>query len=321
MGNIFGTDQTMVDLSQTYKYPENIGILSEIIKARWSGLDSANLSWGAGSMGVLANFARVFCGSGVKVLGITPQFLPGLMEFALAGADIATVSLSPDRFRIDAKELSAALEKDTTLLYLDNPNNPTGSAMPLKDVAFLAEICARQGTLLLVDEAYADYLDDAESAFNLDMDNVICIRTLSKGYGMAGLRVGYAAIRDPELYRAYEDCSLAKATSEVSVAIAAKFLPRIDFGAVREKVRYLKAQVTKFIGGYSAFSIADTHPAIPICLLTWKDGGNLYEKLMEAGIQTEAGHFFELDDRSVRFRVPSEELLEDFFRLWRKLFG
>ncbi|MDR2528169.1 MAG: aminotransferase class I/II-fold pyridoxal phosphate-dependent enzyme [Synergistaceae bacterium] len=321
MGDVFGAAREVMNLSQMYKYPENIDALAEIVTARWPSLRGVKLLWGAGSMGVLANLARVFCGGSVNVLGMTPQFLPGLMEFALAGAKIVTLSPRPDRFRVDAKDLSAALEEDTTLLYLDNPNNPTGAVMPLDEVAALAEACARQGALLLVDEAYADYLDDAESAFNLEMSNVICLRTLSKGYGMAGLRVGYAAVRDPELYRVCEDCGLLYAISGVSAALAAKFLPRVDFSAIREKVRYLKSRVTEFISDYDAFTIADTHPAIPIFLLTWKQGGNLYEKLMEAGIRAEAGHFFELNDCSVRLRVPSEELLEDFFRLWRGLFG
>ncbi|GHS96409.1 histidinol-phosphate aminotransferase [Synergistales bacterium] len=320
MGNIFGVDQDTLSLSETYKYPDNIGPLNEIILARWPSLRSAKLSWGAGSMGILANFARVLCGRSVKVLGISPQFLPGLMEFDMAGARVDTLSLVPDRFKIDAKELAGALKDDTTLLYLDNPNNPTGSALPLGEVAALAEACAKRGALLMVDEAYADFLDDAESAFNLEMDNVLCVRTLSKGYGMAGLRIGYAAIRDPELHEVYENFSVLYSNSEVSAAIAAKYLPRIDFEAVRKKVRYLKARVTEFIGGYTALSIADTHPATPICLLTWKNGGNLYEKLMDAGIRTEAGRFFELGDSSVRLRVPPENLLEDFFRLWRGLF-
>ena len=321
MGNIFGAENMTLNLSETYKYPENTGALTDILTARWPSLRSAKLSWGAGSMGVLANFARVLCGGGVKVLGMTPQFLPGLMEFAIAGARVETISLVPDRFKIDAMELAAALEDDTTLLYLDNPNDPTGSALPLKAIETLAESCARRGALLLVDEAYADYMDDSESAFNLEMDNVLCVRTFSKGYGMAGLRIGYAAIRDPEFHAAYKNFNLLYATSEASVAVAAKFLPTIDFEAVRNKVRYLKERVMKFIAGYKAFSVADTHPATPICLLTWKEGGNLYEKLMDAGIRSEAGHFFELGDNSVRLRVPPEALLEDFFALWRKLFG
>jgi histidinol-phosphate aminotransferase len=320
LGNVLGAESVAISLSDTYRYPDDADLLTDILTARWPSLRSVNLSWGAGSMGVIANFARVLCGENVKVLGITPQFLPGLMEFAITGAKIVTVSPTPDRFKIDAKELIAALEDDTTLLYLDNPNNPTGSALPLQEIAALAEACAGRGTLLMVDEAYADYLDDSESAFNLEMDNVICVRTLSKGCGMAGLRIGYTAIRDPELRTMYEDFSLLFAVSETSAAIAAKFLPAVDFEAIRIKARGLKSRMTEFIAGYKAFSVADTHPAVPICLLTWKEGGNLYDKLMDAGIRSEAGCFFELGDNSVRLRVPSEAQMEDFFSLWRRLF-
>jgi histidinol-phosphate aminotransferase len=272
-------------------------------------------------MGVLANLAHILSGRNVKVLGITPQFMPALREFALAGSRVSTVRLLPGRFTLGVQALVDALEEDSTLLYVDNPNNPTGSALSLRDIELLAKECAARGTLLVMDEAYADFLDDAESAFNLDMDNVVCIRTLSKGCGMAGLRIGYGVIRNPELRRACEERALSYAISDVAAATAAELLPRIDFGAMRRRVRALKSRVMELIGSYDAFSIADTHPAVPILLLTWKEGANLFEKLMEAGICAESGHFFELSDASVRMRVPPEDQLEEFCALWRGLFG
>jgi histidinol-phosphate aminotransferase len=272
-------------------------------------------------MGVIANLAHIISGRNVKVLGISPQFMPALREFALAGAAVSTARLSPGRFSLGARALIDALEEDTTVLYVDNPNNPTGSALPLRDIELLAKECASRGTLLIVDEAYADFLDDTESAFNLDMDNIVCMRTFSKGCGMAGLRIGYGVIRDAELRRAYEERALSYAISDIAAAAAAELLPRIDFGAMRKRVQALKSRVVELIGGCSAFSIADTHPAVPIFLLTWEKGGDLFEKLMEAGICAESGRFFELSAASVRMRVPPENQLEEFCALWRGLFG
>ena len=246
--------------------------------------------------------------------------MPALREFALAGARVSTARLSPGRFSLSARVLADAIEEDTTILYLDNPNNPTGSALPLKDIEFLAKECASRGTLLIVDEAYADFLDDAESAFNLDMDNLVCTRTLSKGCGLAGLRIGYAVIRNPGLRRAYEERALPYAVSDAAAAVAAELFPRIGFAAMRKRVQALKSRVVEFIGGYGAFSIADTHPAVPIFLLTWKEEGDLFEKLMEAGICAESGHFFELSPNSVRMRIPPEDQFEEFCALWRGLF-
>ncbi|MDR2176038.1 MAG: pyridoxal phosphate-dependent aminotransferase [Synergistaceae bacterium] len=326
LNNIFGIDRLTIDISKTYRYPHNPEALAERIRARWPLIGPVNLSWGAGSMGIISNLAHILSGRNVKVLGVTPQFMPALREFALAGARVSTVRLSPGRFALGARALADALEEDTTVLYLDNPNNPTGSALSLKDVEFLAKECASRGTLLIADEAYADFLDDAESAFNLDMDNIICMRTLSKGCGLAGLRIGYAVIRNPELRRACEERALSYAVSDIAAAAAAELLPRIDFGAMRKRVQALKSRVVEFIAGYGAFAIADTHPAVPIFLLTWKGEGSkeeddLFEKLMEAGICAESGRFFELGAGSVRMRVPPENQFEEFCALWRGLFG
>jgi histidinol-phosphate aminotransferase len=109
--------------------------------------------------------------------------------------------------------------------------------------------------------------------------------------------------------------------SDAAAAIAAELLPRIDFGAMRKRVQALKSRVAEFIGAYGAFSIADTHPAVPIFLLTWKEGGDLFEKLMEAGICAESGRFFELSAASVRMRIPPEDQFEEFCALWRGLFN
>jgi histidinol-phosphate aminotransferase len=321
LNNIFGIDRVTTDISVIYKYPNNPEVLAEQIRARWPLIGSVKLSWGVGSMGVIANLAHILSGRGIKVLGITPQFMPALREFGMAGARVSTARLSLGRFNIGVQILADALEEDTTLLYLDNPNNPTGSALPLRDIDLLAKKCASRGTLLVVDEAYADFLDDSESAFNLDMDNIICIRTLSKGCGMAGLRIGYAVIRDPELHRAYEERALSYVVSDVTAAAAAELFPRIDFEAMRKRIRNLKMKVVEFIGGYASFSMADTHPAVPIFLLTWEKEDDLYEKLMEAGICTESGRFFELSGSSVRMRVPPEDQFEEFCGLWRGLFG
>ncbi len=320
LGNLCGTDTLTLTLSDFFKYPNGAGVLNGYIRSRWPGVSEEEIVWGTGSQGVLAQTARIL-GGNAKILGLVPQFLTGLMEFAMTGTNVSTVRLRPDRFEIAPEELADRLEDDTTLLYLDNPHNPTGSALPLEKVDALAGACAARGALLLVDEAYGDFLPDGESALNLKRDNVVCVRSFSKGCGMAGLRIGYAVIRDAFLRRSCVELGASFPVAEPSAVIAARFLPTLKLAEMRTEVRALKSRVTEFIAGYRSFSVAKTHPATPIFLLTWLEGGNLYEKLMEAGIQTEAGHFFELGDNSVRLRVPRHDRFEEFCSCWRELFG
>ncbi|MGB3836516.1 histidinol-phosphate transaminase [Castellaniella sp.] len=99
----------------------------------------------------------------------------------------------------DLPAMLAAIAEDTRLVFIANPNNPTGTHVPAADIqAFLAQVYQRHGSqvTVLVDEAYDDYLDPEERADSAkwvqQYPNLIVTRTFSKAYGLAGLRVGYA---------------------------------------------------------------------------------------------------------------------------------
>ena len=321
LGNIFDVSSMSVDIGECYQYPHSLDILVSHICSRWKNISGDELLFGTGSQGILLSLSRVLGGSKVKILGLSPQYMPGLMEFITAGSTVNTVSLPPYTFEINIDALIDAIEDDTSAVYLDNPHNPTGAVLPLKDVRRLALVCAERGVLLVADEAYGDFFRDDESAMNLDLDNVICIRSFSKGYGMAGLRIGYAVFRDPML-RAQNRVEMLYSVSEPSILLAGKLLPRIDIFRVRDRCRVLKKKFMDFVSQYSDFCVAPTHESTPIVLITWKNGEDLYDKLMEAGIRTEAGHFFGIKGKnSVRMRIPMEENFEEFCGLWRLLFG
>lgn len=297
--------------------------LAAYVASRWPSVTPDSICFGSGSQGVISSLSRILGGSGVTVLGLIPQFIPALLEFSSAGASISTVSLPKGGFAIDVDAMITALTPATTAAYLDNPHNPTGQVLPLEAVARLADACQKNGTLLIVDEAYGDFVEDANSALNLPHGNLICMRSFSKGCGLAGLRVGYIVIRDAELRACYRELGLHFSSSAAGADMAAQLLPRLDLAAMRQEVTALKTRVLEFITPQERFSVATTHPGTPIFLVSWKEtGGNLYDALMEVGIQTEPGMFFALEGHNaVRLRAPMSEQFDEFCALWRERFG
>ncbi len=296
--------------------------LAEYLGKRWAKVDPATICFGAGSQGTISSLSRILGGANSTILGIIPQFIPALLEFATAGAHLETISLEGASYKIYVDNLIQALKPSTTVVYLDNPHNPTGQVVPLAEIARLAEACLANGSLLIVDEAYGDFLDDSASALNLTHENIICMRSFSKGCGLAGLRVGYIVIRDEELRGYYKELGLHFSASAAAANIAAELLPKLDLKAMRSKVAKLKQEVLAFIGKYPEFSVAETSEATPIFLVTWAQEANLYDALMEVGIQTEPGMFFAMEgQRSVRLRAPMQEQLVEFCELWDKRFG
>ena len=98
---------------------------------------------------------------------------------------------------VDTKRLKKAIRRDTRIVYVANPNNPTGSHIPHEEIESLAA-AVPPGGVLMVDQAYHDFLDGGDRVFDLVRQGapVLVLRTFSKAYGLAGLRLGYAVVSD-----------------------------------------------------------------------------------------------------------------------------
>jgi len=158
-----------------------------------TGIAGESLWFGAGSSELLTAVARAVGGEGTSVVFGWPSFAMYPINAALGGSEPIQVPLD-SRHRYDLDRMAGAIRSDTTLVFLCNPNNPTGTYRAASDVRAFVEGIS-DDTLVVLDEAYAEYVvaDDYESGIPLALarPNVIVARTFSKMYGLAGLRVGY----------------------------------------------------------------------------------------------------------------------------------
>lgn len=209
-------------LPTAWQYPMGNDRQLKALIAEREGLAPENVMVGLGS-GEILQIAGLVFGANSRVVAAKPTF-NFLQEYARKnGATIVEVPLD-EKMRHDLKALAAETsKKGTGLLYVCNPNNPTGNMIPGSELRpFLAE--ASRNATVLVDEAYLDLWDDWREHTATDRikagDPVIVTRTFSKLHGMAGLRVGYG-LASPELIRKLEqhrmtiqDCTgLAAATA------------------------------------------------------------------------------------------------------------
>lgn len=154
------------------------------------GLDARNLLCGAGSMTLIAALAAAYLGPSRR--GLSPQY--GYLYFRTAalmsGAD---VDLAPETdFKVDPEALLAAVRPETSVVFLAEPANPTGTRIGAAAVREL-RACLPERVLLIVDEAYGEFADGLDAPlFDLaDRGNAVLLRTFSKAYGLAGLRCGW----------------------------------------------------------------------------------------------------------------------------------
>jgi len=184
------------------------------------GVSPEEIFVGLGSSEIIDLAARVLLRAGLQGLTSKGTYAPFSVAIRASGAELVLV---PQReFAFDLKAVAKAITPKTGVIYLANPNNPTGTAFGREEFAeFLEQV--PDGVLVVLDEAYIHYavsmgLRDSVEAYR-ERKNLLILRTFSKVYGLAGLRIGYAIGR-PELAAAMNKLRTPFNTSGVAQAAA-----------------------------------------------------------------------------------------------------
>ncbi|MBX3725226.1 MAG: aminotransferase class I/II-fold pyridoxal phosphate-dependent enzyme [Xanthomonadales bacterium] len=184
-----------------WRYPDPRGGALRAALARLHGLEPDGIVLGNGSHEILMRIALAFAPAGAPVVFSRYGFAVFAIATAAAGARaVAVPALPADHPQMplghDLEKLAGACSADTRVLYLANPNNPTGTWFEPDALARLLDEVPST-TLVVVDEAYQEYQPEAAARSALRLlarhRNLLVTRTFSKAYGLAGLRVGWAA--------------------------------------------------------------------------------------------------------------------------------
>jgi histidinol-phosphate aminotransferase len=183
------------------RYPDNgVHDLSLAVAANL-GVEPNQLWFGGGTSDLLRVMGLAVGGANTSAVYAWPSFIIYRLGSILAGSRRIEIPLTAD-LRLDLPEMAAAIEPDTTIAYVCNPNNPTGTHNSASSIVDFVDAVPEQ-VLVVIDEAYHDYVaaNDYTSAIPLalERDNVLVTRTFSKVYGLAALRVGYAVGRTETL--------------------------------------------------------------------------------------------------------------------------
>jgi histidinol-phosphate aminotransferase len=179
--------------AEMHRYPDGGAEKLRDGIARRFGLEKAGIVCGNGSDELIALLARAYAGPGDEVLFSAHGFLMYRLSALGAGA---TPKAAPEKnYATDMEALLALVTPATRIVYIGNPNNPTGSYMTAAQLRELRRRL-RGDILLVIDAAYAEFVDDPKYNAGEELvragDNVVMLRTFSKIFGLAGLRLGWA---------------------------------------------------------------------------------------------------------------------------------
>lgn len=173
-------------------YPDGAGYaLKAKLAANWN-VPASQIVLGNGSNDVLDMVARAFLTAGTSAVYAQHAFAVYPIATQTAGAH--GIEVPAKRYGHDLDAMRAAIRDDTGVLWIANPNNPTGTFLPWAEVEAFLEAVPPQ-VMVVLDEAYGEFLPPAERCDTVPwlarFPNLLIVRTFSKAYGLAGLRVGY----------------------------------------------------------------------------------------------------------------------------------
>jgi histidinol-phosphate aminotransferase len=293
-------------------------------------LEAENLILGCGSFDILCSVNLLCLAGHKKVLGHAPQFPAYVDHVNCIGASYSSYALPrTKKYAFEVEGYLDAMGPDCDLFIVENPNNPTGQEIRLDDIRKIAAKAWSLHTILVVDEAYGDYMELCNSAINLvpDYPNVIVTRTFSKGFGMAGIRLGYAfASLENDILPCLKKLEIPFNSNGIARLLAAAAL---DGAGDIFRVREIRENKRKVLGSLTKLAAAESSERTPIMMLyynTEDPGFDLRKFLAEKARIAVVGcdSYDGLDKRAVRLMLPGtrdvdEKLLPALVRAQRHL--
>ena len=222
--------------AETNRYPDNGAVVLTAALAERYGVDPAQIATGCGAVTLCQELAQAYTEPGTSIAFAWRSFEMYPLLAQVAGARAIQVPLVPGRDggpadTHDLDGLLAAIDDTTRLVFVCNPNNPTGTAVRRAELErFLDAVPAT--TLVVLDEAYREFVTDPDVPDGIELmrgrPNVAVLRTFSKAWGLAGLRVGYLIAEDPAVAEAVRKTHVPFSVSMLAQAAAVAALTSED---------------------------------------------------------------------------------------------
>jgi len=220
--------------SNANRYPESSAYKVRHVLAEHHGVDPSEVWVGNGSSDILRSVALSVGGPGTSAVFADPSFVLYPITTMICGAEPIAVPLM-EGYRHDLEAMQGAIRDDTTIVYLCSPNNPTGGHTPGADIRSFIDALP-ESVLVVVDEAYAEYVTAKDYSSMIgeapNRPNVVVLRTFSKIYGLAGLRIGFG-IADRELIRSARRTQAPFSVTTVAQDAAVEALKHQDLVTLR----------------------------------------------------------------------------------------
>jgi histidinol-phosphate aminotransferase len=278
----FGSPLTFdgVDLN---RYPDPFQLKLRSLLGEYCGVSAEQVFVGVGSDEVIDLLIRLFCEPGSdSIVMLEPTYGVYRVAAALSNVEVKPMELDKD-FQIDLERTLSALSSGTKILFCCSPNNPSGNLLRKADIF---KLCRSFSGIVVVDEAYAEFSGPAGRITPQelkDTENLVVLKTLSKAWGLAGIRLGYC-LANPvvvsHLLRIKAPYSINAVTSQLAMdAVSKKEFVKSSVQSVQQQRLRLRAELQKLP------CVLRIYPSdANFLLVEFGDPKKAFEKLLAGGI-------------------------------------
>lgn len=263
------------------RYPDGNGFALKYALAEKHQIDAKQITLGNGSNDVLELIARCFASPTDEV--IFSQYAFAIYPLVAQAIGASLVEVPAKGYGHDLRAMQHAITAKTKLIFIANPNNPTGTYIPaIEAYAFLQAV--PDNVIVVLDEAYVEYGDEEikSIAWLSEFPNLVICRTFSKAYGLAGLRVGFA-MSSPDIAELLNRLRQPFNVSHLAMSAAIAVLGDEDY---LQRARQVNQQgMQQYIDGFNALELSYIpSKANFICVDVAADAAGIYEKLLRQGV-------------------------------------
>lgn len=286
------------------RYPDPLQHQLKLKLSAIKGVPARNMFLGNGSDEAIDILFRAFCRPGIdNVILVPPTY--GMYEVSANINDVATkrVNLTPD-FQLNLEGIAEAIDANTRIIFLCSPNNPTGNSLHREDVE---TVLANFNGLVVIDEAYINYSRQKTFIQELtEYSNLVVLQTLSKAWGLAGLRLGMAFASE-EIIEVFNKIKPPYNINQATQELALKALERVD--EVNDWIKATVAEREKLSNDLRALDfVIHVYPSdANFILAKTSEPRALYEYLVGESIIVRDRSKVELCAGCLRFTVGTPE--------------
>ncbi len=297
--NPYGCSPRVSQALATYPYlniyPDDGQTRFRKLLEEYTGVDARHIVAGGGSNQLIDLILRLLVSKGDEVINCVPTF--GIYRFSteLCGGTLVEVPRDED-FAVNVSAVRAAISERTKIVFLANPNSPTGTITPLQDILEILDT----GVPVLVDEAYYEFSGQTVAPLVSQYQNLMVLRTFSKWAGLAGLRVGYGLF-PPKFADYLQKIKIPYNVNVAALVAVQESLKDIDY--LMDRVKTIIAERNRLFNKLRKLEWLKPFPSqgnFILCSVLNGKASQLHQKLQDKGILV---------------RYFDQPLLRDFIRI------